>query len=58
MEIRLKNTNWYANGYVIVGDKDTGYEIYDETVYEENVDPESIESYNDFESALTWIWNS
>ena len=58
MQISLINSNWYAKGYVIVGYKEIGYEIYDEGVYEKNEDPEPIVSYDDFEECLTWIWNS
>lgn len=58
MNISLLNGNWYAKEYVIVGDKDIGYEVYDINEYEENINPESIVSYDDFESCLTWIWNS
>ena len=58
MEINLDMGNWYANGYVIVGDKDIGYRIYDEHVYDDNDDPEPITSYDDFEEALTWVYNS
>ena len=58
MGITLLNGNWYAKGYVIVGDKDIGYEVYDEEVYEVNIDPEPIVSYENFEECLTWVWNS
>lgn len=60
MEIRLRLDcgNWYAYGYVIVGDKDTGYEIYDAQAYDGNDDPRPIREYDSFESALMWIINS
>lgn len=57
IKLRLDCGNWYAYDYVIVGDKDIGYEIYDAQGYDDNIDFEPIRSYDDFESALIWIIN-
>lgn len=58
MKIILRDGNWYANGYVIVGYKEIGYEIYSEEDYAVGNPDEPIESYDDFENALTFVYNS
>ena len=58
MNIELECGTWFANGYVIVGGKNIGYEIYKEEDYEENEAAESVEKTDDFEQAVTWVYNS
>lgn len=55
MEIRLDFGNWYINGYVIEGDTEIGYEVYEDCG--ENRDIPLYESES-FEECLTWCYNS
>ena len=52
MELRLDCGNWYANGYIIEGNFESGYNVLNE----ENED--IVYSDDSFENCLTWIWNS
>lgn len=53
MEIRLDCGEWYINGYVITGNEE--YDIYSE-IDEDRED--CLYSSKDFESCLTWCYNS
>lgn len=58
MDIRLDCGIWYANGYAIDGDRESGYSIYKEEEFEKRDDPERLEECSDFEEAITWVYNS
>lgn len=53
MEIYLDCGNWYINGYVIIGDLNIGYDVY-----EENNMSKKVYNNESFEPCLTWCYNS
>ena len=57
MEIRLDMGSWEINGYIITGDKEDGYYVYPENDYGE-VAIDWVYENKDFESCLTWVYNS
>lgn len=58
-EVALYEDEWFVNGYVIKGNKESGYEIYaDKKENEPNVIPAIKKFCEDFESAMVWCFNS
>ena len=55
MEIRLYEGQWYINGYVIEGEEDLGYYVYNETD-EKGAMP--VYDNDSFEKCLMWCLNS
>ena len=53
MNIELYDGDWIINEYRISGDKDQGYDIF-----KEDDEYNCCYSTDDFESVLTWCWNS
>lgn len=58
-ELRLYDGRWYVNGYVITGNKDDGYTVFEEPANEDD-DPETLygDKDTDFESAMVWCFNN
>ena len=63
MEVTLYEGKWSVNDYIIIGDKEDGYDIYEGFEYmvksrydSENLSP--VVSYDSFEEALVWVMNS
>ena len=63
MELILHDGKWSVNDYIITGNKEDGYDIYEEFEYmvksrydSENLSP--VASYDNFEEALVWVMNS
>lgn len=63
MEVTLYEGRWSVNDYIITGNKEDGYDIYEGFEYmvksrydNENLSP--VASYDNFEEALVWVMNS
>jgi len=53
MQILLDCGEWHINNYKIIGDYINGYKVYDE-----EYDGDYVYENDDFESCLTWCYNS
>jgi len=58
-EVGLYDGEWHVNGYIITGNKDDGYTVF-EKPDDEDDDPETLygDEDTDFESAMVWCFNS
>lgn len=51
-------SRWHVEGYIILGDKEQGYDVCEECDDDEFEDAEVLETFDDFESAMVWCFNS